>query len=422
MVSRRSALRDIPALNPSIVALGGYFDAKVDMPERLVFELVGDGLAANTNSLAANYTTLVAHDRDALIFTDRDGRTTEVRPRIVVNAAGPWIDTVNATLGQRTKMIGGTRGSHLLLRHDELVRSLAGRMIYFEADDGRICLVYEYLGLALVGSTDIPDDDPDNISCDAAEVDYLLQSLASLLPGLGFDRAQIVFAYAGVRPLPASDASVPGLISRDHSAPTLAPDERRAFPIVCLVGGKWTTFRGFAAEVADRLLAELGATRKVSTEALPIGGGREFPEGRVERKRWIAAAAVETGLAPERMATLLDRYGTTALAVARHAARFPGEAPLRGLRGYSRGEIDYLARCERVERLADIVLRRSSLAITGALDLPDLKEIAEVVGAALGWSEQLRKAEIEATRAELSGRHLYQFDPQASARVDATTT
>ena len=97
-----------------------------------------------------------AQDGEALTFAGDDGRTFAVRPRVVVNAAGAWIDEVNASFGVRTQMIGGTKGSHLLLKHDELVKSLAGRMIYFEADDGRICLVYDYLGLALVGSTDIP--------------------------------------------------------------------------------------------------------------------------------------------------------------------------------------------------------------------------------------------------------------------------
>ncbi len=64
------------------------------------------------------------------------------------------------TLGVPGKLIGGTKGSHILLEHPELVKSLKGRMIYFEADDGRICLVYDFLGLALVGSTDIKADDP----------------------------------------------------------------------------------------------------------------------------------------------------------------------------------------------------------------------------------------------------------------------
>ena len=158
-------------------------------------------------------------------------------------------------------------------------------MIYFEADDGRVCLVYGYFGLALVGSTDIPADDPDNVRCDDDEVGYLIESLSALFPGLHFDRSQIVYAYSGIRPLPTSDASVPGLISRDHSSPTIEPEGARPFPIVSLVGGKWTTFRGFAEEVADNLLARLGRPRRVSTAELPIGGGRNYPAEDSEARR-----------------------------------------------------------------------------------------------------------------------------------------
>ena len=422
MMSRAAALRDIPALTPAIVAVGAYYDAKVSMPERLVFELVADGLAANPNSAAFNYTTLVSQAHDVLTFSGGAREPRRVRPRIVVNAAGPWIDTVNAALNQPTKMIGGTKGSHLLLKHDELVRSLAGRMIYFEADDGRICLVYEYMGLALVGSTDIPADDPDDVRVNEAEIEYFLASLAALLPGMRFERSQIVYAYAGIRPLPASDASAPGLISRDHSSPTLEADERRPFPVVSLVGGKWTTFRGFAEEVADRLLARLERTRKVSTAALPIGGGRGFPADSRARERWVATAADKTGLDPACVSALLDRYGTTALAVAQHIAAFADTRPIRSLRDHLRGEIDYIATREQVERLIDIVMRRTSLAITGKLDRDNLEDIAEVAGRALGWSDRRRQSEVERTVEELTDRNGYRFGRQVSARDPAITT
>ena len=409
MVSRAQALKDIPSLTPAVVAVATYYDAKVSMPERLVFELIADGLEANRHSAALNYAPLHSQKDGAISIANREGGFFTVRPRIVVNAAGPWIDGVNAVLGHHAKMISGTKGSHLLLRHDELVRSLAGRMIYYEADDGRVCLVYGYFGLALVGSTDIPADDPDSVRCDDSEVGYLIESLSVLFPSLRFDRSQIVYAYSGIRPLPASDASVPGLISRDHSSPTIEPGGERSFPIVSLVGGKWTTFRGFAEEVADHLLVRLGRARRASTAELPIGGGRGYPVKDAERNIWLAETSVTTGVAHERLAILLDRYGTTALSIARHIAAFVGERPLAHAPDYSRAEIDYLARFEAVERLADIVMRRTTLAMTGVLNRENLEDIAGIVSDALGWSESRRADEINATAAELSERHFYRF-------------
>ena len=327
MDGRRKALAEMPALNPSIVATGTYYDAKISHPERLVLELILDGLQANTASASANYTSLVTSANGLLTFQPENGAAFSVRPKLVVNAAGPWIDSVNDMLGAPSKMIGGTKGSHILLKHDELVRSLAGRMLYFEADDGRICLVYDYLGLALVGSTDIKADNPDEVRCEPGEVEYLLESVRALLPGMTFERDQIVYAYSGIRPLPTSDASVPGLISRDHSAPVVEPDQNRPFAVISLVGGKWTTFRGFAEEVANSVLGRLGRSRKATTQSMPIGGGKDFPASPAARAAWLARARSETGVEERRLDQLLSRYGTSATEIARHVLNDDGLLP-----------------------------------------------------------------------------------------------
>lgn len=401
LVGRRTALADMPAMTPAIVAAGTYFDAKVARPERLVLELIQDGLAASPGSAALNHATLTGGAGGALTFAGDDGATLTTRPRIVVNAAGPWIDGVNDALGAPSRLIGGTKGSHILLDHPELLRMLAGRMIYFEGDDGRILLVYDCLGRALVGSTDIPADDPDTVRCDDAEIDYFLAALRTLLPGLAFHRGQIVYAYAGIRPLPASDATAPGLISRDHSAPISEPAEGRSFPIISLVGGKWTTFRGFAEEVADTILARLSRPRRTSTRELPIGGGRDFPS---DRPGWIAEVSSDTGLTERRVGALLDSYGTTARVIAAHEAA-TGLELVPGTPDTSLAEIDWIVRHESAVHLSDIVMRRTTLAITGTLTADGLDAIAAVAASALGWDADRTAHEIQATAAELVGRH-----------------
>ncbi|WP_438754494.1 glycerol-3-phosphate dehydrogenase/oxidase [Pararhizobium sp. O133] len=398
---RKRALAEMPEVTPRIVAGGIYYDAKICRPERLVWELVRDGLDACPGARAANFTTLLGQKDGVLTFRDPEGAEWQASGDLVANAAGPWIDHVNAMLGAESKLISGTKGSHILLSHPDLVRSLKGRMIYFEADDGRICLVYEYLGLALVGSTDIKAADPENVRCEDDEIDYFIASLRSLLPRLHFDRDQIVYAYSGIRPLPASDASQPGLISRDHSAPILEPVANRPFPIISLVGGKWTTFRGFAEEVADTILARIGKARATSTQMLAIGGGRDFPVDDAARKAWIAARATKTGLAPQRVAMLLARYGTTADLVMKDAAGGAGQTELTHVSGYSAAEIDWIARHEMVEHLADIVMRRTTLAIEGRLSAEALDEISRIAATSLGWSEERRSEEVAMVCAHL---------------------
>jgi glycerol-3-phosphate dehydrogenase len=304
-------------------------------------------------------------------------------------------------------LIGGTKGSHILLDHPELVESLNGHMIYFEADDGRICLVYNYLGLAMVGSTDIPATDPESVRCEEPEIDYFLESVRALLPSLRFDRSQVVYTYSGIRPLPASDASSPGLISRDHSAPVMEPTSDRPFAVVSLVGGKWTTFRGFSEEVADLALKRLQRARRQSTQQLAIGGGRDFPSTPSLRQTWVAAISRKTNLDPKRVDDLLSRYGTTASAIVQHAAvsAHSDAERLSGASHYSLLEIDWIARHEFVVHLSDIVLRRTTIAIEAALTITGLREIAAVTAEALGWDQTRTDSEIEDVVNTLSRFH-----------------
>ncbi len=403
---RAASLRELPALTPDIVATGTYYDATVTHPERLILELVRDGLADSPRSAALNHVRLERAADGALTVHSLTGEAAAiVRPKIVVNAAGPWIDEVNAILGEPSRMIGGTKGSHILLDHPDLLKELKGRMIYFEADDGRICLVFEYLGRALAGSTDIKAANPDTVRCEADEVDYLLESLRKLLPKLRFTRDQIVYVYSGIRPLPASDAKDPGLITRDHATQILEPVEGRPYPVYSLVGGKWTTFRGYAEEVADMLLARLSKTRKVSTRDLAIGGGRNYPKTDADRKTWIAKLARESGLPEARIGELLAHYGTGASAIAAHIAAFPGNAPLPDASDYSKGEVDYVLRNEQVGSLSDVVFRRTTLAVTGRLTARLVAALAQQVAETFGWDEARRDDEIATVRERLKTFH-----------------
>ena len=232
--------------------------------------------------------------------------------------------------------------------------------------------------------------------------------MRTLLPGMAFERDQIVYAYSGIRPLPTSEASTPGLISRDHSAPVAEPEQNRPFAVISLVGGKWTTFRGFAEEVADSVLGRLQRSRKLSTRSMPIGGGRDFPADAAARADWLAEAQQATGAEQGRLDQLLSRYGTRAAQIVKWGANDEGHLPDSD--GYGKAEFDYIARNEFVEHLADIVMRRSTLAIGGSLTSRDLQEIAAIAGRRLDWSTERLAREVEAAVVELEGRNLMRLD------------
>ena len=410
LFSRKKSLQNIPELTQLIVATGTYYDAKISHPERLVLELITDAVQANPNSIAHNYMRLVSSEGGQLTFEMENQQAKMiVKPKIVVNAAGPWIDEVNEQLGETTKFIGGTKGSHILLAHDELLKSLAGRMIYFEADDGRVCLLFDFLGRVLVGSTDIPVDSPEGVHCEQHEVDYLLKSVGTLFPKMDFNPQQIVYAYSGVRPLPMSDVSNPGLISRDHSAPMIEANENRPFPIISLVGGKWTTFRGFAEEVSSDILKRLNKPRAISTKLMAIGGGKDFPIDAAQRIKWTEQYSQKTGITAKRIDQLLSRYGTKATQIMQHQCVWDDAKYLPDATDFSFQELDYIVQNEYVEHVEDLVMRRTSLAIMGNLTLNDLEQTAAIIGRVKKWDTQRTDQEIQLTKDRLRNKNLMQL-------------
>ncbi len=360
---RGAALRrEMPDLDPGIVGAGLYYEGRISCAERLALELVLDGEAMSPDSRAVNHAELLAPEGDVLRYR-LGARIHRVRASCVVNAGGAWIDRINADLGIESAMIGGSKGSHLVVENPALLAALKGRMVYFGTADGRVNLVYPLFGRVLIGSTDIAVSDPDAAVCDEDEVSYLCATVAEVFPGIPVTEDQVVYRFCGVRPLPRADAADVGSVTRDHSIATasLPGTDVRVF---CLIGGKWTTFRAFAEQATDRVLAELGRPRRCTTVAMPIGGGRDFPRDAASRAAMCADLARAGGVSPVRADTLLSRYGTRARDYCERLAG-EGETMLATLPDYAREEIAHIARTERVGTLDDILRRRTSIELTG---------------------------------------------------------
>ena len=400
---RDATKRAFPDIADWVAGTATYYDARITHAERLGLELLLDGVAAQPGSLALNHMALAGQEGGALLFTDRvTGATHRVTADVVVNAAGAWIDKVNAALGLETRYIGGNKGSHLIVDNPRLLAALDGKMVYFGASDGRVALLYPFMGKVLIGSTDIPVTDADAVFCSDEERDYMLGTVREVFPDIPLTADQVVYTYCGVRPLPRSEGLDPGAVSRDHSIRTdTLPGT--AVPVHALIGGKWTTFRGFAAEAADRVLADLGRARRRSTDLEPIGGGRDYPADEAGR-RALLARITAAGATPARAAALLARYGTRALAVAEWCA-VRQDVPLATLPDYTRAEIGFLLANELVGRLADVAFRRTDIALSGRLTPAVAAELADVAREALGWSPARRAAELDGLARRAATRH-----------------
>lgn len=392
---RRTSLAQLPDLRPDIRYTATYFDASVHNPERMTLDVLRDGLAASSKARATNYVSAVRRDGDSVVLRDElTGDEFPFTADVIVNATGAWVDGTNEALGEPSAFMGGTKGSHIVLDHPELLAACAGREIFFENTDGRIVLIYPIEDRVLVGTTDIDVDVNDPAVCTPEEVDYFIALIGEVFPKIAVDHKHVVYSFSGVRPLPRHDDTQPGFVSRDYRI-----EKRQNRPVsptvttLSLVGGKWTTFRALSEHLTDEVLTVLEERRAVSTAGLAIGGGEIFPKTPSAEKAWIMAHAGDD-LSAERVEGLLIRYGSRATDVIEYLRKEP-DKDLSSTTELSQRELAYMVEHEQVGHLIDVLIRRTSLAFRGLVTTQLLRELAQTLAPLLGWNEATVTTEIE---------------------------
>jgi glycerol-3-phosphate dehydrogenase len=422
---RKRALAELPRLHPGIKYAATYFDASVHNPERLTLDVLQDGEKAGlrnagpeaSTARASNYVSLQSMGRGApaghggtstgstvQLRDELTGEIFDFTADVIVNTTGAWVDLTNEAMGTASRFMGGTRGSHIVLDHPDLLDACQGREIFFEHTDGRIVLIYPMGDRVLVGTTDVDADMARDAVCTDAEIDYFLELIGHVFPDIPVDPGQIVYTFSGVRPLPRHDATQPGFVSRDYRIERQASGPGAV--VFSLVGGKWTTFRALAEHLANDVLAELGMERQVSTAKLAIGGGANFPADGPGVQAWIKAH-VSANRGADRTALLLTRYGTRAEEVISFLDAGPDQ-PLRSTQELSVRELEFMARHEQVGHLADVLIRRTSLAFRGLVTGELLNEVSEVIAGPLGWDAAARAREIHNAEEVLGRLHRVQ--------------
>jgi len=399
---KSAALRDMPALNPGIKYTGTYYDASVHEPERLALDVLQDGLATG-RARASNYVEAIGAQDGGVLLRDREtGEEFVFRADVVVNASGPWTDLTNSALGDETRFMGVTKGSHIVVDNTELLEATKGREIFFENSDGRIVLIYPLKGRVLIGTTDTNADPREHQVATDDEIQYFFDLVKHVYPQIAITRDQIVYSYAGIRPLPRHEDTAPGFVSRDYRIVEGSFAGLTGTPVLSLVGGKWTTFRALSEHLANEVLQRLGVERVSSTAGVAIGGGKDYPKDDAAAAGWISA---HTDTLPRPVVErLFERYGTRAAQVIDAIGDEPVET-FASDAGYTRAEVAYFAQAEHAVHLRDVVLRRTNAAFVGGVTEALLVELAAVLGDALGWDEATRGAEVRDTVEILSRDH-----------------
>jgi glycerol-3-phosphate dehydrogenase len=408
-LSKRHALRLAPALRPdALVGAVQFADAQED-DARMVAVLARTA-AAHGAALATRIEAvgLVREDGRVRGVRARDlltGTDLVIRARHVAMATGAWgqsvvqaAEAVSAAGGHGgTGGAGGqlrvqpSKGVHITVPRDRIPMT-TGLLTRTEKS---VLFVIPWGRHWLIGDTDTAwPFDPGCPAASRADIDYLLAKVnAMLAEPLTADDIEGVFA--GLRPLVAADGGDTTRLSREHTVDSSVPG------LSSIAGGKFTTYRVMARDLIDAVARDLGPGVPPSrTHEVPLTGADGFAARWADRQR-IAAAS---GLPVAEIERLLRRYGSCIDdLLVRIAARPDLGQPLTGSGGYLGAEVSYACIHEGAVGLADVLARRTRVAIeVRDRGLAAAPQVATLMAAELGWDADRTAAEIAAYQEQVT--------------------
>ena len=384
MIGRDEALRREPTLADGLYGAALFTEYRT-CDARLVLATIRGAHAAG--ALCANHAALVAlSDGAATVRDELTGATHRVRARVVVNAAGPWVDAVRGMTGP----IAGarlhlTKGIHLVVPHERLPLRHA---VVMTARDKRGIFAVPRGAATYLGTTDTNYGLPAlNPEITAEDAEYLLEAAARTFSGKPLTRADVVGAWAGLRPLLHEEGKSPSEISRRDEIMVGADG------VVAVAGGKLTTHRRMAERVVDIVYERLGRRPEPSRTAQVVlpGGERSPAELQALIARLERALPPLGRLGAER---LVMHYGADAERFARtEAPILPGTTPVL------EAEIAAAVDEEMALTLEDVLDRRLRLLYFDAHQGLDVVEpAAALVASRLGWDGERTAREVAAYR------------------------
>jgi glycerol-3-phosphate dehydrogenase len=392
-----------PGIRPEdLRGAGYYFDDLLLYPERLCLENVLS--ACRHGARAFNYAQVEEFRRDgAGVITGvrvRDlltGTVATLGARIVVNATGPWVDDLRALAGVQD------RGAHILRRTKGihcLLPRLSERAIYHSTQDDRMIFVIPWRDFSLVGTTDTDfDGDLDRVHASRAEVDYLLGEVRHAVPDPRVAASEVLYTYAGVRPLSFEEGRRASDVSRAHKVV-----EEAGGRFLSITGTKLTCFRSLAEELGDRVCRTLGRRGASRTAELTLDGA-DAEAGRVEAHTWldVSGDTAASGLPRETLETLVSLYGRNYRRVMEVAGKEPGGAErLCPSNPDVVAQLHHAVNDELTVSLQDFLLRRTGIGTSRCQGRDCAEGIAQRMAPLLGWSARRLDAELEAYQGQVA--------------------
>lgn len=392
MLSVEEALKREPLLKKEDMRGAGYYVEYKTDDARLTIEVLKK--AVEQGVVALNYmkvTSFVYNDQKIAGATIEDVLTAEthsIQAHKVVNAAGPWVDTLREEDRSRQgKSLLLTKGIHLVF---DASRFPLQQAIYFDAPDGRMIFAIPREGKTYVGTTDtVYKGNIAHPTMTEADRAYILDAVTYMFPTLQITAHDVESSWAGLRPLIHEDGKSPSEISRK--------DElfESASGLISIAGGKLTGYRKMAENVVDLITMRLQKEYdtefpKSKTKYLPIGGGdvggsKGYPfykKAKLEKARTL-------GIPDEQALVLIQRYGSNVDAV---FLAYEEALATDQMDAYVYACLRYALEDEMVFKPTDFFVRR-----TGALffHIDWVKEnraaVLDMMAAELNWTPRQQK-------------------------------
>lgn len=341
--------------------------------------------AAGYGAHLCNYTAVTRIDQDAqgctLSVEDRVAdECFDLRAAVVVNATGPWVESV---LGGTQKRLQLSKGVHIVVPHEKLPLN---HMLVLNTSDGRSIFSIPRRHVTYVGTTDTHFPGGAGVWPEVAleDVEYLLAPLARYFRIPELKKADVMGAWAGLRALVHQPGKAPKEMSRKDEVWV----QRR---LISIAGGKLTSFRKMA-ETAMSAVGKILDKRLDMPEPLArLPGGDIDDVGKFRDE--IARRYRLEGAVAERLVRL---YGS-------EVPNLLGEQPQPVANSVFAEEIRWSLANESIVHLEDLLYRRLRVAWFDPTEVePVLLAGAEIMGEHFHWSEAARQQEIDATRTRLA--------------------
>ncbi len=394
-VDAREAKRRFPQLREDGLRGGViYYDGQFDDARMNLAIAIS---AAERGAVIATHTAVVALHEDhgrlsgATVQDAYTGERIDVAARVIVNAAGPYVDEVRRLAdADATPMLSASSGVHIVL--DARFAPPDTGLLIPQTEDGRVLFLLPWQGSTLVGTTDHPADVVAEPRATEDEIEYVLRHVRQYF-SVPVERSDVKAAWSGLRPLVSDpNASDTAKLSRDH---VVHVDERHG--LVSVAGGKWTTYRVMAADTVDVAVRSGGLTPSgpSATLDLRLAGAEGFDPT-------AAGALQERGFDADVASHLHLSYGDRVWGVAALATGGLEERLAAGY-PYLQAEVVFGAREELATSSADVLLRRTRLATVDAgAAAAALDAVHGLLADELGWSEERRARDLADARAALA--------------------